>query len=152
MSLDLGMSLDRSHVNNFPGSWEVTRRRPEPCGRSHSGVVPPSSWRTLIRKKNQHRCNRAGGSRMLANRKICVVLPAFNAARTLEMTFREIPADVVNDVILVDDASTDGTFRLAKNLGVFTVRHDYTKGYGGNHKTSYWFALRRCAHDIVMLH
>ena len=72
---------------------------------------------------------------MLANRKICVVLPAYNAARTLEMTFREIPADVVDDVILVDDASTDGTFRLAKNLGVFAVRHDCNQGYGGNQKT-----------------
>ena len=72
---------------------------------------------------------------MIANRKICVVLPAYNAARTLEMTFHEIPADVVDDVILVDDASTDDTLRLAKNLGVFAVRHDYNKGYGGNQKT-----------------
>src|SRR5258708_12723068 len=89
---------------------------------------------------------------MLANRKICVVLPAYNAARTLEMTFREIPADVVDDVILVDDASTDGTFRLAKNLGVFAVRHDCNKGYGGNQKTCYRLALERGADIIIMLH
>src|SRR5258708_29260065 len=89
---------------------------------------------------------------MLANRKICVVLPAYNAARTLEMTFREIPADVVDDVILVDDASTDGTFRLAKNLGGFAVRHDCNKGYGGNQKTFYRLALERCPPIIIIFH
>ena len=82
---------------------------------------------------------------MIANRKICVVLPAYNAARTLEMTFREIPADAIDDVILVDDASTDGTFPLAKNLGVFAVRHDCNRGYGGNQKTCYRLALERGA-------
>jgi len=89
---------------------------------------------------------------MIANRKICVVLPAYNAARTLEMTFHEIPADVVDDVILVDDASTDDTLRLAKNLGVFAVRHDYNKGYGGNQKTCYRLALERGADIVIMLH
>src|SRR5229473_5936077 len=152
MSLDPRMSLDRFHVNNFQGRWEVTRRRPEPCDRSHSGIARHRSWRALIDGNNQHRRNRSGGSRMLANRKICVVLPAYNAARTLEMTFREIPADVVDDVILVDDASTDGTFRLAKNLGVFAVRHDCNKGYGGNQKTCYRLALERGADIIIMLH
>ena len=89
---------------------------------------------------------------MIANRKICVVLPAYNAARTLEMTFHEIPADVVDDVILVDDASTDDTLRLAKDLGVFAVRHDYNKGYGGNQKTCYRLALERGADIVIMLH
>jgi len=89
---------------------------------------------------------------MIANRKICVVLPAYNAAQTLEMTFREIPADVVDDVILVDDASTDDTLRLAKKLGVFAVRHDYNKGYGGNQKTCYRLALERGADIVIMLH
>ena len=89
---------------------------------------------------------------MIANRRICVVLPAYNAARTLEMTFHEIPADVVDDVILVDDASTDDTLRLAKNLGVFAVRHDYNKGYGGNQKTCYRLALERGADIVIMLH
>jgi glycosyltransferase involved in cell wall biosynthesis len=89
---------------------------------------------------------------MIANRKICVVLPAYNAARTLEMTFHEIPADVVDDVILVDDASTDDTLRLAKKLGVFAVRHDYNKGYGGNQKTCYRLALERGADIVIMLH
>jgi glycosyltransferase involved in cell wall biosynthesis len=89
---------------------------------------------------------------MIANRRICVVLPAYNAAQTLEMTFREIPADVVDDVILVDDASTDDTLRLAKKLGVFAVRHDYNKGYGGNQKTCYRLALERGADIVIMLH
>jgi glycosyltransferase involved in cell wall biosynthesis len=89
---------------------------------------------------------------MIANRKICVVLPAYNAAQTLEMTFREIPTDVVDDVILVDDASTDDTLRLAKKLGVFAVRHDYNKGYGGNQKTCYRLALERGADVVIMLH
>jgi len=89
---------------------------------------------------------------MFANRRICVVLPAYNAARTLEMTFHEIPVDVVDDVILVDDASTDDTLRLAKNLGVFAVRHDHNKGYGGNQKTCYRLALERGADIVIMLH
>jgi len=89
---------------------------------------------------------------MIANHKICVVLPAYNAARTLEKTFREIPADVVDDVILVDDASTDETMPLARNLGVFAVRHDYNKGYGGNQKTCYRLALERGADIVIMLH
>ena len=89
---------------------------------------------------------------MIANRRICVVLPAYNAARTLEMTFHEIPADIVDDVILVDDASTDDTLRLAKKLGVFAVRHDYNKGYGGNQKTCYRLALERGADVVIMLH
>jgi glycosyltransferase involved in cell wall biosynthesis len=89
---------------------------------------------------------------MIANRKICVVLPAYNAAQTLEMTFREIPADVVDDVILVDDASTDDTLRLAKNLGVFAVQHNYNKGYGANQKTCYRLALERGADIVIMLH
>jgi glycosyltransferase involved in cell wall biosynthesis len=89
---------------------------------------------------------------MIENRKVCVVLPAYNAARTLEMTYREIPADVVEDVILVDDASTDDTLRLANNLGVFAVRHDHNRGYGGNQKTCYRLALERGADIVIMLH
>jgi glycosyltransferase involved in cell wall biosynthesis len=89
---------------------------------------------------------------MIANRKICVVLPAYNAAQTLEMTVKEIPADVVDDVILVDDGSTDDTLRLAKTLGVFAVRHDYNRGYGRNQKTCYHLALERGADIVIMLH
>jgi len=92
------------------------------------------------------------GCRVIENRKICVVLPAYNAARTLEMTVREIPIGIVDDVILVDDASTDDTLKLAKKLGVFAVHHDYNKGYGGNQKTCYRLALERGADIVIMLH
>jgi hypothetical protein len=67
---------------------------------------------------------------MIANQKICVVLPAYNAGRTLETTYREISRDVVDDVILVDDASTDDTLAVAKKLGIFTIAHARNKGYG----------------------
>ena len=89
---------------------------------------------------------------MIANRKICVVLPAYNAAQTLEMTLREIPNDIVDDIILVDDASTDNTLHLAKSLGVFAVGHDRNQGYGGNQKTCYRLALERGADIVIMLH
>jgi glycosyltransferase involved in cell wall biosynthesis len=89
---------------------------------------------------------------MIENRKICVVLPAYNAARTLERTFREIPAGIVDDVILVDDASADETMQLANKLGLFAVRHDHNTGYGGNQKTCYRLALERGADVVIMLH
>src|SRR5262249_37077725 len=116
-------------------------------------ALPWHTCATIRGKRSGKTSNRpTERHRMIANRKICVVLPAYNAARTLEMTFREIPADVVDDVILVDDASTDDTLRLAKSLGVFAVQHDYNKGYGGNQKTCYRLALERGADIIIMLH
>jgi glycosyltransferase involved in cell wall biosynthesis len=89
---------------------------------------------------------------MIANQRICVVLPAYNAGRTLEATFREIPAQVVDDIILVDDASTDDTLEVARRLGIFAVAHDENKGYGANQKTCYQFALDRGADIVIMLH
>jgi glycosyltransferase involved in cell wall biosynthesis len=89
---------------------------------------------------------------MIADRKICVVLPAYNAGRTLERTFREISSHVADDVILVDDASTDDTLEVAKKLGIFAVAHHENKGYGGNQKTCYRFALERGADIVIMLH
>jgi glycosyltransferase involved in cell wall biosynthesis len=89
---------------------------------------------------------------MIENRRVCVVLPAYNAARTLEKTFREIPTDIVDDVILVDDASTDDTMQQASKLGIFAVRHDRNRGYGGNQKTCYRLALERGADIVIMLH
>jgi glycosyltransferase involved in cell wall biosynthesis len=89
---------------------------------------------------------------MIANQKICVVLPAYNAARTLEATYSEMPTEVIDDVILVDDASTDDTLAVAKRLGIFSVAHDRNKGYGGNQKTCYRFALERGADIVIMLH
>lgn len=89
---------------------------------------------------------------MIADKKICIVLPAYNAGRTLEMTFCEISASDIDDVILVDDASTDDTLDVAKRLGLFAVAHDRNKGYGGNQKTCYRLALERGADIVIMLH
>jgi glycosyltransferase involved in cell wall biosynthesis len=89
---------------------------------------------------------------MIADKKICIVLPAYNAARTLEMTFYEISGHDIDDVILVDDASTDETLQVAKKLGLFAVAHDHNKGYGGNQKTCYRLALERGADIVIMLH
>jgi glycosyltransferase involved in cell wall biosynthesis len=89
---------------------------------------------------------------MMEKKKICVVLPAFNAARTLEATANEIPSDLVDDIILVDDASTDQTVALARKLGLFTIVHEKNRGYGGNQKTAYRAALERGADLVIMLH
>jgi glycosyltransferase involved in cell wall biosynthesis len=90
---------------------------------------------------------------MLLGNKIIVVLPAYNAARTLERTYREIPVDLVDDVVLVDDRSADDTLALAKGLGIeHVVEHDANRGYGGNQKTCYTTALGLGADIVVMLH
>lgn len=84
--------------------------------------------------------------------KVAVVLPAYNAAKTLEQTVRDIPKDIVDEIILVDDFSNDETFLLAESLGLTVVRHKENMGYGGNQKTCYRLALDRGADIIVMLH
>jgi glycosyltransferase involved in cell wall biosynthesis len=89
---------------------------------------------------------------MLANKRIAVVLPAYNASKTLRRTFEEISLDIVDDVILTDDASSDDTAELARSLGIYTARHDRNRGYGGNQKTCYAAALARGADIVVMLH
>jgi len=89
---------------------------------------------------------------MLHGKKIAVVLPAYNAAATLRRTDAEIPLDVVDDVILVDDASRDETVAVASELGLTTIRHARNCGYGGNQKTCYRTALARGADIVVMLH
>jgi glycosyltransferase involved in cell wall biosynthesis len=90
---------------------------------------------------------------MVLDKKIVVVLPAYNAGATLERTFRELPFDVVDEVILVDDASEDGTSKIAEKLGIrHVLRHDRRKGYGGNQKTCYDAALRLGADIVIMLH
>ncbi|MBN2189299.1 MAG: glycosyltransferase family 2 protein [Chitinispirillaceae bacterium] len=90
---------------------------------------------------------------MLNNKKIVVVLPAYNAANTLQQTWAEIPHDVVDDVILVDDASTDDTLEVAKKIGISTaIRHNMNRGYGGNQKTCYDTALAKGADIVIMLH
>ncbi len=89
---------------------------------------------------------------MIAGRKVTVVLPAYNAARTLRQTYAEIPHDIVDDVILTDDASRDDTVAVAQDLGIAVLRHDRNRGYGGNQKTCYTAALARGADIVVMLH
>jgi glycosyltransferase involved in cell wall biosynthesis len=89
---------------------------------------------------------------MLNGCRICVVMPAYNAAATLSDTVREIPRDIIDAVILVDDASGDDTVRLAKELGIPTFVHEKNKGYGGNQKTCYAEALKTGADIVIMLH
>ena len=90
---------------------------------------------------------------MLNNKKIAVVLPAYNAASTLEQTYAEIPLDLVDEVILVDDASLDTTMEVARRIGIKNiVRHQQNRGYGGNQKTCYDTALSLGADIVIMLH
>ena len=89
---------------------------------------------------------------MLDGKRIAVVLPAYNAVRTLQRTYEEIPRDLLDDVILTDDASRDETAALAQQLGIHTLRHEHNRGYGGNQKTCYAAALARGADIVVMLH
>jgi glycosyltransferase involved in cell wall biosynthesis len=89
---------------------------------------------------------------MLNNKKIIVVLPAYNAESTLEQTYREIPLDIVDEVLMVDDHSVDSTVSVAKKLGVKTILHERNYGYGRNQKTCYREALRRNADIVVMVH
>jgi glycosyltransferase involved in cell wall biosynthesis len=90
---------------------------------------------------------------MIHNKKITVVLPAYNAAKTLEITYNEIPFDIVDEVILVDDRSKDDTVEVAKKLGIkHIIVHDINKGYGGNQKSCYNKSLQLNSHVVVMLH
>jgi glycosyltransferase involved in cell wall biosynthesis len=90
---------------------------------------------------------------MYQDKKVVVVLPAYNAALTLEKTYKEINFDIVDDVILVDDASRDNTSELAKELGIqYIIRHEKNKGYGGNQKSCYKKALEINADIVIMLH
>lgn len=89
---------------------------------------------------------------MLHNQKVVVVMPAYKAEKTLERTLDDMWRDVVDDVILVDDASNDGTARLAKKLGLRVFVHDKNLGYGANQKTCYREALALGADIVVMLH
>ena len=90
---------------------------------------------------------------MIRGKKVVVVLPAYNAAKTLEKTYREIDFNVVDDVILVDDNSKDETIKVAKSLGInHILKHEKNWGYGGNQKTCYQHALGLGADIVVMLH
>lgn len=89
---------------------------------------------------------------MFHDKRIIVVMPAYNVAKTLEITFRDLKHDILDDVILVDDASHDDTADLARNLGITTIVHEKNKGYGGNQKTCYKAALERGADVVIMVH
>ena len=89
---------------------------------------------------------------MLNEKKIVVVMPAYNAALTLQQTFDELPLDIIDHVILVDDGSSDGTVELANKLGLIVIQHKLNLGYGRNQKTCYSEALRRRADIVIMLH
>jgi len=84
--------------------------------------------------------------------KIIIVMPAYNAEETLEKTYNDIPLDMVDEIILVDDASSDRTVEIAKNLGLTVIVHSENKGYGANQKTCYDEALKRNPDIVVMIH
>lgn len=89
---------------------------------------------------------------MLEGRKIAVVMPAYNAAKTLKKTYDEVPKDIVDEIVLVDDGSHDETIELSKKLGIKTFIHEKNFGYGRNQKTCYREALKTGADIVVMLH
>jgi glycosyltransferase involved in cell wall biosynthesis len=89
---------------------------------------------------------------MVNGKRVIVVLPAYNAEKTLERTYAEVPAGVVDEFILVDDASQDRTVEVADRLGIAYHVHPANRGYGGNQKTCYTEALRRDADIVIMLH
>lgn len=90
---------------------------------------------------------------MYKGKKLVVVFPAYNASKTIEMTLNEVPMDIVDEMILVDDASKDDTSAIAKQLGIHhVIRHEKNKGYGGNQKTCYNKALEIGADIVIMVH
>lgn len=89
---------------------------------------------------------------MINKPKVIVILPAYNAEKTLEKTVKDIPMDIVNEIILVDDGSSDGTVALAHELNLSVYTHHKNMGYGANQKTCYKFALERKADIIIMIH
>ncbi len=89
---------------------------------------------------------------MLNNKKVVVVLPAYNAEGTIEQTYNDLPFDIVDDVLLVDDSSSDKTTSIAQKLGIKTYIHDKNYGYGRNQKTCYQEALKLGADIVVMVH
>jgi glycosyltransferase involved in cell wall biosynthesis len=93
-----------------------------------------------------------GEREMLNGKKIVVVMPAYNAEKTLERTYAEIPKDIVDDIILTDDRSSDRTVEVAKNFDLKLFVHDTNRGYGANQKTCYKEALNAGADVVVMLH
>jgi glycosyltransferase involved in cell wall biosynthesis len=89
---------------------------------------------------------------MINNKKVAVIMPAYNAEKTLEQTYNDLYKDIVDEIILVDDKSSDNTKEVARKLEITTIVHDENKGYGGNQKTCYKAALQTDADIVVMVH
>src|SRR5512141_1544401 len=89
---------------------------------------------------------------MIGALRVCVVMPAYNAEKTLKRTVAEVDRAIADDLLLVDDQSHDDTVRLAREMGLDVVVHEKNRGYGGNQKTCYAEALKRGADIVVMLH
>ena len=89
---------------------------------------------------------------MINNKKVVVIMPAYNAEKTLEKTYNEIYQNFVDEIILVDDFSSDETKEIAKKLNITTIVHEKNKGYGGNQKSCYRAALKARADIVIMLH
>ena len=115
-------------------------------GPGRSSRLPPRG------PPNRRRRRDAGSARPTRTRKVVVVMPAYNAAKTLERTYADIPHDIVDRIILVDDVSKDETVDIARQLGLDVIIHQQNLGYGGNQKTCYEAALEQGADVVVMLH
>lgn len=96
--------------------------------------------------------NRKAEAGQQRTQKICVIMPAYNAEKTLERTYRDLPMGWVDDIVVVDDASSDRTVEAARALGLHVIVHPKNRGYGGNQKTCYREALARGADIVVMVH
>src|SRR5690242_7042888 len=91
-------------------------------------------------------------ARVINSNRVAVIMPAYNAAETLTRVVAEFDRDVIDDLVLVDDCSTDDTVTLARELGLDPIQHEVNKGYGGNQKTCYRRALELGADIVVMIH
>jgi glycosyltransferase involved in cell wall biosynthesis len=92
------------------------------------------------------------GDRQRRGHKVIAVLPAYNAESTLAATLADIPVGSIDDVVLVDDGSTDRTVQVARDMGLSVISHEQNRGYGGNQKTCYRYALEHGADVVVMIH
>ncbi len=88
----------------------------------------------------------------MKKQKVIIVMPAYNASRTLQKTYDDIPKEYIDEIILVDDCSTDNTVEIARRLGLTVIAHEKNKGYGGNQKTCYDEALKKGADFVIMIH
>lgn len=108
--------------------------------------------RARSRPNSSDRASASSGTALQSKTRVTVVMPALNAASTLRETYEAVPRGVVDEVILVDDHSSDDTVELARSLGIHVIPHPHNVGYGGNQKTCYLESLQRGADIVVMLH